>query len=55
LSSLVSLLLTGSADAIHLRLKKGGCVALDVPRRFDQGGAELKWMLTPRQLRRLRK
>jgi phosphohistidine phosphatase len=55
LSGLVSLLLTGSPDAMHLRLKKGACVALDVPRRFERGGAELRWMLTQRQLRRLRK
>jgi phosphohistidine phosphatase len=55
LSGLVSLLLTGSPDAMHLRLRKGACVALDVPRRFERGGAELRWMLTQRQLRRLRK
>ena len=53
LSGLVSLLLTGSPDAMHLRFKKGACVALDVPRRFERGGAELRWMLTQRQLRRL--
>ena len=55
LSGLVSLLLTGSPDAMHLKLRKGACVALDVPRRFERGGAELRWMLTQRQLRRLRK
>ncbi len=55
LSGLVSLMLTGSPDAMHLRLKKGACVALDVPKRFERGAAELRWMLTQRQLRRLRK
>ena len=55
LSGLVSLLLTGSPDGMHLRFKKGACVALSVPKRFERGGAELGWMLTQRQLRRLRK
>lgn len=55
LSALVSLLLTGSPDSMQVRLKKGACVALDVPKRFERGGAELRWMLTQRQLRRLRK
>ncbi len=55
LGGLVSLLLTGSCDAVHVRLKKGVCVALDLPGRFERGGAELRWMLTPRHLRRLRK
>jgi phosphohistidine phosphatase len=55
LSGLASLLLTGSPDGMHLRLKKGACVALDVPKRLEQGAAELRWMLTQRQLRRLRK
>jgi len=55
LSGLVSLLLTGSPDGLHLRFKKGACVALSVPKRFERGGAELGWMLTQRQLRRLRK
>jgi phosphohistidine phosphatase len=55
LSGLVSLLLTGSPDTVQLRFKKGACVALDVSKRFERGGAELRWMLTQRQLRRLRK
>jgi phosphohistidine phosphatase len=55
LSSLASLLLSGSAELVHLRLKTGGCIALELPQRFDRGGAELRWMLTHRQLRRLRK
>lgn len=55
LSAIASILLTGTADALHIRLKKGGCVALELPKRFERGSAELRWMMTPRQLRRLRK
>ncbi len=55
LSNLASLLLTGSNDLVHLRLKTGSCVSLELPQRFDRGGGELRWMLTHRQLRRLRK
>lgn len=55
LSGLVSMLLTGSSDLVHVRLKKGGCVALELPSRFEPGGAELHWMLTQRQLRKLRR
>jgi phosphohistidine phosphatase len=54
LSGLVSLLLSGSSDVIHVQLKKGGCAALDLPNRFERGGAELRWLLTQRQLRKLR-
>jgi len=52
LSGVVALLLTGSEDGLKLMLKKGGLVALEVddPAR---AGAVLRWMLTPRQLRRL--
>jgi phosphohistidine phosphatase len=55
LSALASLLLTGSPEGASIGLKKGGCIALAVPTRADKGGAQLRWMLTPRQLRRLRK
>jgi phosphohistidine phosphatase len=55
LSGLVSMLLTGSSDVVHVRLKKGGCVALELPDRLERGGAELHWMLTQRQLRKLRR
>jgi phosphohistidine phosphatase len=55
LSNLASQLLSGSADLVHLRLKTGGCIALELPQRFERGGAELRWMLTHRQLRRMRK
>jgi phosphohistidine phosphatase len=55
LSALASLMLTGSQDAVSIELKKGGCIAMRVLSRPDKGGAELLWMLTPRQLRKLRK
>ena len=52
LGQLAALLLTGSTDGLHLALKKGGCVALEVARLVPRG-ATLRWMLTPRQLRDL--
>jgi phosphohistidine phosphatase len=56
LSALVSILLTGEHDAMHLRMRKGGCVALELPaNRIVPGAAELLWMMTQRQLRKLRK
>ncbi len=55
LSQLASLLLTGSPEAMKIRLKQGGCIALDFPDGLARGGAQLRWMLTQRQLRRLAK
>ncbi len=56
LSALVSILLTGDPDGMHLRMRKGGCVALELPaRKIERGAAELLWMMTPRQLRKVRK
>jgi phosphohistidine phosphatase len=56
LSALVSILLTGEPDGMHLRMRKGGCVALDLPAKgIEHGAAELLWMMTQRQLRKLRK
>lgn len=55
LSSIASLLLSGAADLMHIRLKQAGCIALELPQRFDRGGAELRWMLTLKQLRKARK
>lgn len=55
LSAVISILLTGGPDAMHLRLRKGGCVALELPQnRIQPGAAELLWMLTQRQLRKVR-
>jgi len=56
LSALASILLTGEPDAMHLRMRKGGCVALELPPgRIQPGAAALLWMMTQRQLRQLRK
>jgi phosphohistidine phosphatase len=53
LSELVSLLLTGSPDSVHSQIRKGGCVALEMPGRLDRYDGQLLWMLTQRQLRKL--
>jgi phosphohistidine phosphatase len=55
LSRLVALLLTGTRDGLQVNFKKGACVALEFTRRFEAGAAQLRWMLTQRQMRRLRK
>ena len=54
LSRLVGLLLT-SGGTVAIRIKKGACVALDLPKAIEPGAGELRWMLTQRQLRKLRK
>lgn len=53
LSSVAALLLTGSPDGLRLVLKKGGLLHLEVRDPGRGGGATLRCMLTPRQLRRL--
>src|SRR5208282_3158529 len=55
LSAIASILLTGAGDAAHLRLKTGGCIAIDLPARFERGGGVLRGMLAHRQLRQMRK
>jgi len=55
LSAIASILLTGAGDVTHLKLKTGGCIAMDLAPRFERGGGELRWMLTHRQLRQMRK
>ncbi|HVN63159.1 MAG TPA: phosphohistidine phosphatase SixA [Candidatus Binataceae bacterium] len=55
LSAIASIVLSGSSDAVKLKLKTGGCIAIDLPARFERGGGELRWMLTQRQLRKMRK
>lgn len=55
LSSIASLLLTGSPGAAAFNLRKAGLIALEVPDGFGRGKAEILFMLTPRQLRRMRK
>src|SRR5947208_1725909 len=54
LSRLVALLLIDKGH-VAIRLKKGACVALGIPESVEPGAAELRWMLTQRQLRKLRK
>jgi len=49
------ILLTGAGDVAHLKLKTGGCIAIDLPTRFERGGGELRWLLTHKQLRTMRK
>jgi phosphohistidine phosphatase len=53
LSGIVALLLTGSPDGMKLVLKKGGLVAIEVRDVGRRAGATLRFVLTPRQLRRL--
>ncbi len=55
LSAVASILLSGAGDVVHLKLKTGGCISIDLPARFERGGGELRWMLTHRQLRTMRK
>lgn len=54
LSGIVSVLLTGTPDGMRLVLKKGGLVALEIREVGRRTVATLRWMLTPRQLRRVR-
>jgi phosphohistidine phosphatase len=53
-SELVALLLSANGN-VAIRFKKGACIALDTPQAIEPGSAELMWMLTQRQLRKLRK
>ncbi len=55
LSRLVSLMLTGSSESVGIKLKQGGVIALEFPDRVERGSAQLRWMMTQRQLRQLGK
>ncbi len=55
LSGVASLLLTGSANSVAFDLKKAGMIALALSDGIERGGGQLLWMLTSRQLRRLRR
>ncbi|MGA2409906.1 MAG: phosphohistidine phosphatase SixA [Candidatus Binataceae bacterium] len=55
LGLLVSLLLTGDPNMVKIDLKKGGCVALERLNWMDHSKAELIWMMTQKQLRKMRK
>ena len=50
LSSLASLLLTGSGTALHLELKKGGVIAVDCAADPGSKEALLRWIATPKIL-----
>jgi phosphohistidine phosphatase len=52
LSALVELLLAGRSSGF-VELRKGGACLVALPRPAAPGGAELRWLLTPGQLRRL--
>jgi phosphohistidine phosphatase len=54
LSGLVALLLTGTPAGLHLDLKKAGAVALELDGLPPRSEPVLRWMMTPRQLRRAR-
>ncbi|HLX37767.1 MAG TPA: phosphohistidine phosphatase SixA [Candidatus Binataceae bacterium] len=54
LSRLASLMLTGSSESLGIRLKQGGVIALEFPDRIERGAAQLRWMMTQRQLRQHR-
>ncbi|HEY8196695.1 MAG TPA: phosphohistidine phosphatase SixA [Gemmatimonadales bacterium] len=54
LSTLVGYLLTGTRKSF-IDLKKGGACRLDLPGAPQPGKGNLKWLLTPRELRRLEK
>ena len=53
LSHLVSLILTGSPDALPLQLKKGGVVVIELDGVSPRAHGTLQAVLTPRALRRL--
>jgi phosphohistidine phosphatase len=53
LSALIAMLLTGSPEGMQVVMKKGGVAALEVRDPGRRAGATLRWLLTPKQLRRL--
>jgi phosphohistidine phosphatase len=55
LSRLASLMLTGSSESVGIKLKQGGVIALEFSDRAERGSAKLRWMMTQRQLRQLKK
>ena len=54
LSRLASLMLSGSSESVGIKLKQGGVIALEFPDRIERGHAQLRWMMTQRQLRQMR-
>lgn len=54
LSRVASLMLTGSAESAHINLRKGAVIALEFSERIERKTAVLRWMMTQKQLRKLR-
>jgi phosphohistidine phosphatase len=55
LSGLVSLLLVENPEALHIEFKKGACAAVELLDPTARGSGTLLWMLTARQLGKVRK
>jgi phosphohistidine phosphatase len=53
LSELASLLLTGDEGSVRIDLRKAGIACLEAPGGPAAGTAVLRWVATPRMLRRL--
>jgi phosphohistidine phosphatase len=53
LGRLASLILTGSSEGLAVGLKKGSLLAVDLNNPRPGAGATLRWLLSPKQLRRL--
>ena len=54
LGELGALLLTGSGEGLAIALKKGACLAVELDRLVQPQGTVLRWLMTSRQLRRIR-
>ncbi len=52
LGRLASLILTGSSEGMTVELKKGSLLAIDLHTLEPRAGAALRWLLSPKQLRR---
>jgi hypothetical protein len=50
---LASFLVSGDDTAVHFDLKKGGVIALELQSTAAPGAATLRWVVTPKILRRL--
>jgi phosphohistidine phosphatase len=55
LSAFASMMLTGTPAAVSLKLKTGGCIALEFESKFEPRQAVLRWMATNRMLRQAAK
>ncbi|MHB8382461.1 MAG: phosphohistidine phosphatase SixA [Candidatus Binataceae bacterium] len=55
LTAIAAMLLSSAPKGVDISLKKGGLIALKVPAASERGGAQLRWMLTPRQMKKIGK